>query len=119
MLECIEDILKSFIAKAPENVIPLLMLDSYQCHMMASVISLIQHLAWKLNISLMYVTSLWQPFDVGINKSMKANICKDWEDWMLGSGISVSITKPPTRKLIVEWVMKTYNSISVEVAVNF
>ena len=37
---------------------------------------------------------------------------------MLDSGISVSMTKPPTRKVIVEWVMKAYNNISVEVVIN-
>ena len=46
---------------------------------------------------------------------MKANICKDGEDWMLDLGISVSMTKPLTRELIVEWVMKAYNNVSVEV----
>ena len=49
---------------------------------------------------------------------MKANICKDWEDWMHGLGISVSTTKPPTRKLIVEWVMKAYNNLTVEAVTN-
>ena len=38
MLTWVEKILKPFIATAPENVVPLLVLDSYQCHMMASVI---------------------------------------------------------------------------------
>ena len=37
---------------------------------------------------------------------------------MLDLGISVSMTKPPTRKLIVEWVMKVYNNISVGVVTN-
>ena len=60
-------------------------------------------------------TSLCQPVDVGINMSMNANICKDCYDWMLDLGISVSKTKPLTRKLIGEWVMKAYNNVSVEV----
>ena len=53
-------------------------------------------------------TSLCQTVDVGNKRSIKANICKDWEDWMAGLGISVSITKPPTRKLIVKWVMQRF-----------
>ena len=47
-----------------------------------------------------------------------ANICKDWEDWMLKLGIIAATTKPSTRKLIVEWVIKVYNNVSVEVVVN-
>ena len=58
-------------------------------------------------------TSLCQPVDVGINRSLKANIHKDGEDWMLSSGISVSMTKPPTRKLSDEWLMKAYNNVVV------
>ena len=41
----------------------------------------------------------------------------DWEDWMLDSGIITSTTKPPTRKLFVEWVIKAYNNVSVEVVI--
>ena len=60
-------------------------------------------------------TSLCQPVDVGINRSLKANICKDW---MLDLGISVSMTKSLSRKLIVEWVMKAFNNVSAEVVIN-
>ena len=62
--------------------------------------------------------SLCQPVDVGIIRSSKAVICKDWRDCMLDSGISISVTKPLTRTLIIEWVMGAYNSISVEVVKN-
>ena len=37
---------------------------------------------------------------------------------MLDVGIIFSMTKLPTRKLIVEWVKKAYNKISVEVVTN-
>ena len=73
---------------------------------------------WRLSISRGGCTSLCQSVDVGINRSLKTNIHKDWEDCMLDLGISVSMTKPPTRKLIVEWVMKVYNNISVGVVTN-
>ena len=86
--------------------------------MMASIIGSIQ----KLSVEVEHIpggcTALCQHVDVGIIRSMKANICKDWEDWMLDLGISVSMTKPPTRKLIVEWEMKAYNNISIEVVTN-
>ena len=53
-----------------------------------------------------------------INRSLKANICKDWEDCVLDSRIIASMTKPSTRTLIVEWVVKAHNYISVEVVVD-
>ena len=37
---------------------------------------------------------------------------------MLDSRIIASMTKPSTRTLIVEWMMKAHNNISVEVVVN-
>ena len=83
MLEWVEKILKLFIATAPGNVIPLLLLDSYRYHMMALVVSLIQPLGVEVEHIFGGCTSLCKPVDVGINRLLKANICKDWEDWML------------------------------------
>ena len=71
--------------------------------MMASVIGSIQKLGVEVEHIPVGYTSLCQPVDVGINRSMKANIHEDWEDWVQDLGISVSMTKPPTRKLVVEW----------------
>ena len=33
---------------------------------------------------------------------------------MLESGINISVAKPPTQQLIVEWVIKEFDSISVD-----
>ena len=63
--------------------------------------------------------SFCQPVDVGIKISLQSNIHKDWEVWVIDLGIIASTTKPQTaRKLIVEWMMKAYNNISVEVNFN-
>ena len=85
---------------------------------MALVVGLIQNLGVEVKHVPGGCTSLCQPVNVGINKSMKANIHKDWEDWMLDLGVSVYMTKPLKRRLIVEWVMKAYNNVSVEVVTN-
>jgi hypothetical protein len=42
MLAWVEEVLAPYVATAPDDIIPLLMLDSYQCHMMASVVYKIQ-----------------------------------------------------------------------------
>ena len=44
MIEFVENILKPYIEMAPENVVPLLVLDLYQCHTMTSVMKAIQKL---------------------------------------------------------------------------
>ena len=84
----------------------------------ALVVSSIQQLGVEVEHFPGCCISLYQPVDVGINRSLKANSCKDWEDWILGSGISTFTTSPQKRYLIVEWVIKAYNKISVEVVIN-
>ncbi len=44
MLTWVTDILQPYVEEAPENIIPLLILDSYRCHMMASVVTQIEEL---------------------------------------------------------------------------
>jgi hypothetical protein len=44
MIAWINKVLKPYIANAPEDIIPLLILDSYRCHMMGSVVQRIQEL---------------------------------------------------------------------------
>ena len=46
ILEWVENIFKSFIATAPGNISPLLVLDSYRCQIMASVIKLIKYVSY-------------------------------------------------------------------------
>ena len=44
MLLWVEKVLKPYIESAPEGIVPLLLLDSYCCHVMASVVNEIQDL---------------------------------------------------------------------------
>ena len=70
----------------PSGVVPLLILDEYRCHIMASVVQRIQ----KLGIEVIHIpggcTGLCQPLDVGINKPFKCRVWQRWEEWMI-SGI--------------------------------
>ena len=91
MIEWIENIFKPFIETALENVVPLPVLDSYQCDMMTSVVETIQQLGVEVEHIPGGCTSLCQPVDVGINKAMKMLVHNDWEDWMLDSGINVLV----------------------------
>ncbi len=56
------------------DIIPLLILDSYRCHMMASVVSKIQELGVEVKHIPGGCTSLCQPVDVGFNKPFKSRI---------------------------------------------
>ena len=112
MIEWVAIILKSFIEMEPENVIPLLVLDSYRCHMICGGGN---PTAWyRSGAHPWWMYFSLQPVDIRINKGMKTIVCKDWEDWMLDSGINVLMVKPCTQQLIVEWVIKAFDSFSVD-----
>ena len=114
MIEFVDNVLKPYIEMAPKNVVPLLVLDSYQCHTMTSAIEAIQ----KLHVEVEHIpdgcTSFCQPVDIGINKALKMLVYKHWEDWILDSGINESVVKPPIQQLIVGWVCKAFDTISVD-----
>jgi hypothetical protein len=71
MIMWVEKVLKPYVLEAPDNVVPLLLLDSYRCHMMASVVGLIQELGVEVEHIPGGCTSLCQPIDVGVNRSLK------------------------------------------------
>ena len=104
MLDWVDDVLKPYIATAPEHVIPVLILDSYRCHMMASVVTRIQ----ELGVEVMHIpggcTSLCQPVDVGFNKPFKDRIRRQWVSWMIAEGVIHGTTSSPTRRDVVGWV---------------
>jgi hypothetical protein len=48
MLRWVEDVLVPYVALAPPGIIPLILLDSYCCHIMALVVNVIQDLGCKV-----------------------------------------------------------------------
>jgi hypothetical protein len=68
MLVWVEEVLAPYVPTAPEDIILLLILDSYQRHMMASVIYKIQELGVEVKHIPGRCTSLCQPVDVEFNK---------------------------------------------------
>ena len=67
MIAWVDDELKPYVANAPGHVIPLLILDSYHCHMMALVVTRIQELGIEVKHIPGGCTSLCQPVDIGFN----------------------------------------------------
>jgi hypothetical protein len=65
MLAWVEEVLAPYGAMAPDDIVPLLILDSYQCHMRASVVYKIQELGVEVKHISGGCTSLCQPVDVG------------------------------------------------------
>ena len=119
MLLWVEKILAPYLLTAPDWVIPILLLDSYRCHMMASVVNRIQDLGCEVDHIPGGCTGLCQPVDVGINKPLKSRIRQQWLEWMMGEGVDTTkVCVPPTREQIAEWVLAGYNNLPLSVRRN-
>ena len=105
MLMWVNMVLKPYVDTAPQNMVPLLFLDSYCCHMMNLVVNAIKDLGVEVEHISGGCTSLCQPVDIGIKKPFKAFLRKAWEKWMIDEGIRYGMTSPPTRELIAKWAV--------------
>lgn len=69
MLIWVDTVLCPYVETAPAGVVPILFLDSYCCHMMASVVGKIQDIGVEVeHILVGGCTSLCQSVDIGVNK---------------------------------------------------
>ena len=118
MLMWVRKVLKPYVLQAPEHVVPILFLDSYRCHMMASVVTEIQDLGVEVEHIPGGCTGLCQPVDVGINKPFKNRLRDQWESWMIQEGILLGTTSPPSRKDISRWSVAAIQSLPEQLVKN-
>ena len=84
MLIWIDEVFSAYLVANPplEGVQPILLLDSYRCHMMASVVSRIE----AMGVHVIHIaggcTGLTKPLDIGINRLFKARCRRMWEEWL-------------------------------------
>ena len=74
MLAWIDKVLKPYIKTAPIGIHPVILLDHYGCHMMESVVNIIQDLGCAVEHIPGGCTGLAQPVDVGIGKPLKNRV---------------------------------------------
>ena len=118
MMKWVDTVLKPYVEGAPQGIIPVLLLDSYRCHMMASVVSKINELGVQVEHIPGGCTGLCQPIDVGIGKPLKNHVRNMWEAWMLQQGVNTNIFRPPTRQVVAGWIVAAFQNISIEVTKN-
>jgi len=104
MISWVNEVLAPYVATAPDHVVPILILDMYRCHMMASVVQMIQELGVEVQHIPGGCTSLCQPVDVGFNKPFKSRMRRQWHNWMVAEGVVHGTTSPPTRLDVAKWV---------------
>jgi hypothetical protein len=121
MIRWVAEVLAPYVEGAPEEIVPVLFLDSYRAHMMASVVERIQ----ALGIDVFHIpggcTGLCQPVDVGFNKPFKTLMCKQWDEWMMSKWEQITAadnTPKPTRRIVSEWVLAAYDEFSPHVIRN-
>jgi hypothetical protein len=110
MIMWVDEIFSPYLAAnpPPEGVQPVLLLDSYRCHMMASVVSRIE----ALGVLVIHIpggcTGLTQPLDVGINRSFKARCRRRWEEWLINLLDTTDKVRDATREEVSEWVAEVF-----------
>jgi len=92
----------------PEGVQPVLLLDSYRCHMMASVVSRIE----AMGVHVIHIAGgcmgLTQPLDNGINRSFKARCCRMWEEWLVDLLDKTNEVRDATREEVSKWAAAVF-----------
>ena len=78
MIEWVDKVLKPYVALALDNIIPIIILDSYRCHMMALVVTRIHELGVEVTHIPGGCTSICQPVDVSFNKPLKDRVRRMW-----------------------------------------
>jgi hypothetical protein len=114
MLAWVEEVLAPYVVTAPDDTVPLLILDSYRCHMMASVVYKIQELGVEVKHIPGGCTFLCQPVDEGFDKPFKSRVQKMWIKWMIAEGVQEGTTSLPTRRNVTVWVDKAMAQMKEE-----
>jgi hypothetical protein len=106
MLRWIEEVLKPYLAVnlPPPDIIPVILLDAYRCHMMASITNAIANLGIEIISIPSGCTGLCQPLDFGINKPFKARVRALWEEWIIKEIDWTGMVYAPSREDILSWV---------------
>jgi transposase-like protein len=119
MLQWVEQVLRPHVEQnVPAGIHPILLLDSYRCHMMASVVNRIADLGVEVQHIPGGCTGLCQPIDVGIGKPLKSNIRHKWEEWMLEVGVDSAVSRPPMRGQLSQWIVGLLEELSQETIQN-
>lgn len=119
MLKWVDKVLKPYVDTIGTGIIcPILFLDSYRCHMMASVVNKIQDLGVQVEHIPGGCTGLLQPIDVGIGKPLKNRVRNCWEDWMVEQSSSTDQFNPPSRKTIASWVVPALKELPMQIVQN-
>jgi hypothetical protein len=102
------------VEEAPPGVQPLILLDSYCCHMMASAVNVINDLGVQIEIIPGGCTGLCKQNGFGIGMPLKSQAQHLWEERMINEGVDNAVLCPPSSLLLTQWktnsVQRIHNS---------
>ncbi len=110
MLMWVDEILSPYLVANPPplGIQPIILLDSYRCHMMALVVNKIS----DSGIEVIHIpggcTALCQPLNIGVNKPFKQRIRHLWEEWMKKMLDQDGVICKATCKEVAEWTASVY-----------
>lgn len=115
-----QKVLKPAMASLPGDPLDpvLILLDSYRCHMMKSVVNQISDLGVIVEHIPGGCTCHVQPVDVGIGKPLKDAVRSQWNYWAVSQlrqeelSIQPRKLREPTHAEVGEWVITSLNSLS-------
>ncbi len=110
MLTWVDEVFHAYLVANPplEGMQPVLLLDSYRCHMMASVVSRIEAMGVHVIHIAGSCTGLTQPLDVGINRSFKAHCRRMWEEWLVDLLETTNEVRDAIREEVSEWAVAVF-----------
>jgi hypothetical protein len=117
MLDWVNKVLNPYVATAPVGIISILFLDSFRVHLFGSVVNAIQGLGVKLKIIPPGCTGLVQPFNVGIDKPFKANMQKNYTEWLLRQDADTAIPFASCLDVLA-FILEAVKGIKKELIVN-
>jgi hypothetical protein len=120
MLDYVERVLSQYKPVALERK-TLLVIDAFKAHLTDKVKARIKGYKAFLAVIPAGFTSVFQPLDLGINRSMKVALRKRWNDWMINGKHELTKkgnTKKAPLELVCQWVHEAWQAISPESIVN-
>jgi hypothetical protein len=95
----------------PPGARPVLLLDSYRCHLMPSIVGAIENLGVEVVHIPGGCTGHVQPVDVGIGKPLKNRVRERWQDWLMSHADTSVLFRPPSKELLASWIVDSLSEL--------
>jgi hypothetical protein len=98
----------------------ILVIDSFSAHITDKIKKRLQRLKTHLVVIPAGFTAIFQPLDLGINRSFKVGIRKRWNDWMVHGDHPLTASgnlQKAGYERVAGWVKDTWAELPVEVIV--